>query len=94
MRNNTDKKAKKYVSVAELAKMLGISRIAVFKRIKKGQVPAEKIGRSYVISSDFVSRILPDKNRELTEKDKNDIEKTVKKVVKEYGQTLRLLGGE
>ena len=74
MPNNKDKKAK-YVSVAELAKMLGISRIAVFKKIQKGQIPAEKIGRSYVISSEFVTNLFPQKNKKLTEEDKNDIEK-------------------
>lgn len=38
-----------YVSVAEAAKILGISRIAVFKKIQKGQLPAVKMGRSYAI---------------------------------------------
>lgn len=38
-----------YMSVKELAKQLGISRIAVFKKIKKGQIKAVRIGRSYVI---------------------------------------------
>jgi excisionase family DNA binding protein len=90
---NKDKKVG-YVSVAELANMLGISRIAVFKRIKKGQIPAEKVGRSYVISTEFVSSIIPNKNRELTQKSKTDIEKTVKKIVKEYGETLKRLGKE
>ncbi len=93
MNNNKDKKPK-YVSVAELAKMLGISRIAVFKRIKKGQIPALKIGRSYAISTEFVSSIIQDKNKELTEENKNDIEKTVKKVIREYGETLKQLGKE
>lgn len=93
MVNNKDKKVK-YVSVAELAKMLGISRIAVFKRIQKGQIPAEKIGRSYAISVDYVSTIIPSKNRELTEESKKDIEKTVKRMIKEYGETLQRLGKE
>jgi excisionase family DNA binding protein len=93
MHNNKDKKAK-YVSVSKLAEMLGISRVAVFKRIQKGQIPAEKIGRSYAISAEFVSSIIRDKNKQLTEENKNDIEKTVKKVVKEYGETLKRLGKE
>lgn len=87
-------KNKKYVSVIELAKMLGISRVAVFKRIKKGQIPAEKIGRSYAIPTEFVSSIIRDKNKQLTEENKNDIEKTVKKVIREYGETLKRLGKE
>lgn len=93
MNKDKEKKAK-YISVAELARMLGISRIAVFKKIKNGKIPAEKIGRSYVISMDFVRTIIPDRNKILEEKEKKIIEKTVKKVVKEYGETLKQLGKE
>lgn len=38
-----------YISVSEAAKQLGISRIAVFKKIKKGQIQAVRMGRSYAI---------------------------------------------
>lgn len=91
---NKDKKAI-YVSVAELAKMLGISRIAVFKKIKKGQIPAEKIGRSYAILMEHVNEIISSPNSGvLTEDKKQEIKKAVEKVVKEYGETLKLLGKE
>ncbi|NQV88603.1 MAG: excisionase family DNA-binding protein [Parcubacteria group bacterium] len=90
---NQDKKA--YISVAELAKKLGISRVAVFKRIKKGQIQAEKIGRSYAISMENVSEITGGLDANvLTEAKKSEIETAVEKVVKEYGETLRLLGKE
>lgn len=91
---NKDKKAI-YISVAELAKMLGISRIAVFNKIKKGQIPAEKIGRSYAISMYHVNEIISGSSSGvLTEDKKKEIKKAVKKVVKEYGETLKLLGKE
>lgn len=84
-----------FVSVAELAKMLGISRIAVFNKIKKGQIPAEKIGRSYAISMEHVNEIISGYSPGiLTEEKKEDIKKAVEKVVKEYGETLKLLGRE
>ena len=84
-----------FVSVAELAKMLGISRIAVFNKIKKGQIPAEKIGRSYAISMEHVNEIISGSNLNvLTEDKKEEIKKAVEKVVKEYGETLKLLGKE
>ncbi len=86
---------KTHLSVAELAKMLGISRIAVFKRIKKGQIPAERIGRSYVISMADVNEIIQGSNPKFLTKEKKEIiEKAVKKTVKEYGETLKLLGQE
>lgn len=90
---NKDEKAK-YVSVAELALMLGISRIAVFNKIKKGQVPAEKIGRSYAIPMEFVRNKFFHDAGPLTEEKKRDIKKIVERVIKEYGETLKLLGKE
>ena len=90
-----NKSSKKYVSVAELGKMLGISRIAVFKRIQKGQIPAEKIGHSYAISMDDVKEIIQGKDlTSLSEEKKIIIQKAVEKTVKEYGKALRLLGKE
>lgn len=90
---NEQKKA--YISVAEFAKILGISRVAVFNRIKKGQIPAEKIGRSYAISMDFVDDIAQGIDiKTLSDEQKEVIKKAVEKTVKEYGETLRLLGKE
>lgn len=84
-----------FISVAELAKMLGISHVAVFKKIKKGQIPAHKIGRSYAISMEDVSNIIGGARvNVLTEDKKLQIKKAVEKVVEEYGETLKLLGKE
>jgi len=79
---------KRFFSTAEAAKILGISRIAVFNRIKKGQLKATKVGRNYLIEKDQ----LPDKkNAPLSDKDKELINKAVDKTIQEYGQTLKLL---
>ncbi len=40
---------KHLIGTTEAADILGISRIAVFKRIQKGQLEAVKVGRNYVI---------------------------------------------
>ncbi len=92
-----DKKGAKtiYISVAELAKLLGISRVAVFKKIKKGDIPAEKIGRNYAIAMEHVAEIVGGKRgKALNEERKHEISEAVSKVVKEYGEALRLLGKE
>lgn len=81
-------KHKKYFSTNELAKILGISRIAVFKKIKRGEIKAVKVGRNFVIQKEDLGGIL---DEELTKKDKIQIEKAVKKVAKEYRETLKLL---
>lgn len=46
---NESKLKKEYLSTAELANLLGVSRIAVFKKIKLGKIKAFKIGRNFVI---------------------------------------------
>lgn len=41
--------SKEFYTTKELAELLGISRIAVFNRIKKGYIKAQKMGRNFVI---------------------------------------------
>lgn len=82
---------KKLISTNEVAKILGISRQAVFKKIKAGQIKALKTGRNFFIDEKDLTEIL---NISLSEKRKNEIEKAVDKTVREYGETLKLLGRE
>ena len=80
---------KKFLSTTELAKILSISRIAVYNRIKKGEIKAIRVGRNFVIDKKELGKIL---ETELTEKQKTEIEKAVKKAVEDYGETLKMLG--
>jgi len=82
---------KNYYSTIELAKLLGISRQAVLKKIKNGQIKAGKAGRNYIIYGKDFGNIVRD---DLTDKIKKEIEKGVAKVIKEYGDTLKMLGNE
>jgi len=81
----------KYISISQLANILGISRIAVYKKVKSGQIEAIRIGRNFAIPYKYAAEIL---GKDLQEKDKEMIDKAVKKIVKEYGEVLRLLGRE
>jgi len=81
----------RYISIPQLAKMLGVSRVAVYKRVKKGQIKAIRIGRTFAIPERQVLNIL---GKTLGKDDKKQIDEAVKKTVKEYGQTLKLLGAE
>lgn len=38
------------LSIPEAAAILGVSRIAVFKRVKSGAIPAFRVGRSWAIA--------------------------------------------
>lgn len=86
-----EREGKKYFSAPEIAELLGVSRTAVFKKIRSGQIHAEKIGRNYIVPKEEYEAILgifiPDRR-------KKDIEEIVKRVVKKYGPALRKLGKE
>jgi excisionase family DNA binding protein len=83
--------AREYISIPELAKVLGISRIAVFKKVKKGQIEAIRIGRNYAIPKKYVFGIL---GTTLKENQKQIIDTAVRKTVREYAEVLKLLGRE
>ena len=80
-----------YITIQELAKILGISRIAVYKKVKKGQIKAMRIGRNYAIPKKYISNIL---GKALNDRQKQEIDTAVKKTVREYGEVLKLLGRE
>jgi excisionase family DNA binding protein len=82
---------KKYITIPELAKLLGVSRIAIYNRVKKGQIPATKIGRTYVITDRTITDILA---KEVTTKGKKRIDAAVQKTVREYGDVLKQLSKE
>ena len=82
---------KKLFSTSEVAKLLGISRVAVFKKIKSGEIKAQKIGRNFVIDRKDLPSVL---SKVLTKEKKNLIEEAVRKTVREYSETLKLLGQE
>ena len=85
----------KYISIAEFAKRLGVSRITVYKKVKKGDIKAIKIGRSYAVLANAVDKkIRSVKGRPLKDEEKSVIEKAVRKTVQEYGEVLKRLGKE
>lgn len=78
-----------YISIPRLAQILGISRIAVYRKVKKGQIEAVRIGRNYAIPGRVVASLL---GKELTPEDKRSIDRAVRRTVKEYGEVLIKLG--
>lgn len=81
---------REYLTTSEAAKELGISRVAVFKKIQSGEIKADKLGRSFAI---LRSEITPG-NKELSEADKASIDEAVRKTVEEYSEALKMLGKE
>jgi len=81
----------KYLTSPELAKLLGVSRIAVYNRVRKGQIPASKIGKTYVITDRTIANIL---GKDVSRREKKRIDAAVRKTVQEYGEVLKKLGKE
>ena len=82
---------KEYLTITELAEILGISRVAVFKKIKKGDVKAQRIGNMYIIPSSYVAEVF---GKTLSSRRKKAIEEAVYKAVQDYGEVLVRLGSE
>ena len=81
----------KLVTIPELARMLGVSRIAIYNRVKSGEIPATKVGRTYVITDKTVADIL---GRRVNAKGKRIISDAVRRTVDEYGEVLKKLSRE
>jgi excisionase family DNA binding protein len=82
---------KDFMTIPELARLLGLSRIAVYRRVKKGQIPARRIGRIYVITDRTIRDIL---GKKASSSAKRQIDEAVSRTVREYGVVLKRLGGE
>ncbi|MDD8021172.1 MAG: helix-turn-helix domain-containing protein [Acidobacteriota bacterium] len=80
-----------FMTIPQLARLLGLSRIAVYNKVKSGEIKAVRIGRTYAINTKDVACIL---GKTLTKKSKEKIDQAIKKAVDEYGEVLRLLGQE
>jgi len=79
------------ITIPQLAKLLGVSRIAIYKKVKNGQIPAKKAGKVYIISDSVVEDIL---GKKLSQQKKKQIDAAVEKTVKQYGEVLKRLGKE
>lgn len=82
-----------YISTMEAAGILKISRIAVFKKIKSGELAAQKFGRNYLIKREDLDQ-LKNPLRGDREHSKEALKDAVDRTVKQYRETLELLGKE
>ena len=79
------------LTVPQLARRLGISRVAAWNKVRKGQIPATRVGRQYVISARD-ARIAA--GEELSPERKKWLEAAVDRVIREYGPVLKRLSRE
>ncbi|HOL46432.1 MAG TPA: helix-turn-helix domain-containing protein [Candidatus Saccharicenans sp.] len=80
-----------FMTIPQLARLLGLSRITVYNKVKSEEIKAVRIGRNYAINTKDIADIL---GKTLTKKSKEEIDQAIKKTIDEYGEVLRLLGQE
>ena len=85
-------KDKAFFSTSEVAKLIGVSRVTIFNRIKRGEINADKVGKTYLIPRSEIIGYLD--RGELTDKQKRELESQVNFVIKTYGKAIRMLGKE
>jgi excisionase family DNA binding protein len=81
----------RYLSIPEVASLLGMSRVAVYRKVRAGEIRAIRIGRTYGIPRSYVSNLL---GEDIDRARKLEIRRAVKRAVREYGDLLRKLGRE
>ncbi len=79
------------ISIAELAQLLGVSRVTVLKRVQRGEIPASRVGRAYRIARaclpDILGETVPARRRQM-------LEHAAERALREYRETFKLLGQE
>ena len=83
-------KEKDLISVAEAAKLMGLSRMHVIRKIKKGEIKAVRVGRAYAIDRNQLGGIF----RRISEKERSKVDEAVEKVLRDYGEVIKKLGDE
>lgn len=78
-------------STSEVAEILRLSRIEIFRKIKNGKIRAEKVGRNYVIPHESIVEIL---GAAIGDRKKREIDKAIAKALKEYGGAFKKLAAE
>lgn len=81
----------KFYSTIEAARILGISRIEVFRKIKRGKLKAQKVGRNYVIPYETLKEML---GKTIGENRKEEIDNAINKALKEYKEVFIKLSKE
>jgi len=82
---------KKFYTIPEVAQILGISRIAVFKKVKADKIKAIKIGEIYAIPREELRIIL---GETLSDEQKKVLKAGVRKTIRDYSEVLEKLGKE
>lgn len=82
-----------YISIPQLAKLLGISRIAVYKKVKRGEIDAIRVGRNYAIATEYIHKNIVDLDpSKLSPIETVEIENVLTRVMDDFSDVLTAVG--
>ena len=81
----------KYLTIPQLAEILGLSRQRVHQLVREGKIPAEKVGKTYIIVEQEILSIL---NKDITNEDKAFNIEIIRRAMKQYKETFKRLAKE
>jgi excisionase family DNA binding protein len=79
------------MTIPQLARELRVSRTTVWRKVRRGQIHAELVGRRYIIPAREVDIAV---GRELSPERKAWIKAAVGRAVRQYGPVLKRLSHE
>jgi len=82
---------KQFYSLPEVAQVLGISRIAVYKQVISGKISAQRMGRGYFVSAEYLGMAGQD---EILEEDRVILSENLHLISDQYITTLIELSQE
>ncbi|MBI2035665.1 MAG: excisionase family DNA-binding protein [Candidatus Liptonbacteria bacterium] len=82
---------KEFYSTAEAAKLLRVSRVSIFQKIKSGNIRAQKVGRNFIIKKSDLFEAL---GNVLSKEKKQNVDRAVAKALRDYGEVFKKLGKE
>jgi len=83
-------KDKQFLTTKEVAEIFKITDRHVRRLIKMNIIPAKKIGCNFIIEAEQLNPIF----QKVTASEKEFVHRTMDKIIREYGKTLKLLGSE
>ena len=78
------------LSLPQAARITGYSRVEMFRKVKRGEIPARRIGRSYFVQRANLGPIYAP----ISQSASQTVDRAVAKTLKDFGETIKLLGKE
>jgi len=81
----------KLFTVPQLADLLGVSRVTIWRKVRSGEIPAQNVGGMNLISQEEISHVL---SKNITQAEKDAIDEAVRKGIADFSEVFKELARE